>query len=193
MKLGGVCAGILAEATLIVSLVSLDRDSYGIGDEMAYTLDVRNVSKDPIKIPTRFNLAELEPDDPSVDFQYAPMEIWLGLHESEERNMGVLLLTLYGSDEMPWTQLEIKPGEWVEVRGKAKLEPADHTKQVFHLPSGANSSAPLPHGEVKADAGFWKGDLFYFQASTQYEYIGGCNHQIWTTRYAGELTIASTP
>jgi len=42
---------------------------------MAYTLEVRNVSKEPIKIPTRFNLADLEPDDTSLDFQYAPMEI----------------------------------------------------------------------------------------------------------------------
>jgi hypothetical protein len=100
MKLGGVCAGIMGEATLIVSLVSLERDSYSIGNEMAYTLEVRNVSKEPLQIPTRFNLSDLEPDDPSVDFQYAPMEIWLGVHESEERKMNVLLLTLYGSDEM---------------------------------------------------------------------------------------------
>jgi hypothetical protein len=190
MKLGGVCAGIMGEATLIVSLVSLDRDSYSIGNEMAYTLEVRNVSKEPLQIPTRFNLSDLEPDDPSVDFQYAPMEIWLGVHESEERKMNVLLLTLYGSDEMPWTQLEIKPGEWVEIRGKAKLEPADHAKQVFHLPYGGNSSVPLPQGDVKASAGFWKGDLFYFQGSTQYEYIGGCHHQMWSASYHGKFNIA---
>jgi len=97
---------------------------------------------------------------------------------------------LYGSDEVPWTPLQINPGEWVEIRGKAKLEPADDTKQVFHLPYGGNSSVPLPRGEVKASAGFWKGDLFYFQAKTQYEYMGGCNHQIWSAAYNGKFNIA---
>lgn len=192
MNLGGVCAGILGERTLIVSLVSLDRDSYSIGDELVYTLDVRNVGKEPIKIPTRFNLADLEPDDPAADFQYAPMEIWLALL-SEGRNMSVLLLTLYGSDDMPWTQLEIKPGEWVEIRGKAKLEATDQTKHVFHSTYGTHSSVPLPQGEVTAWMSFWKGDYFYFQARTQYEYLSGCNHQVWMTRYQEKFTIAPTP
>jgi hypothetical protein len=193
MKLGGVAAGILGEATLIVSMVSLDREAYSMGDEIVYTLDVRNVSAEPIKIPTRFNLADLEPDDPSADFQYAPMEIWLGLRESEERNMGVLLLTLYGSDDMPWTQLEIKPGEWVEIRSKAKLEAADRTKQVFHSAYGIHSSVPLPQGEVKASVGFWKGDYLYFEGRTQYEYVGGGIHQMWSSPYNGRFTIAPTP
>src|ERR1700722_621878 len=191
--LGGVAGGISGEARLIVSLVALDRDSYRLGDEMVYTLDVRNVGKEPMSIPTRFNLADLEPDDPSADFKYAPMEISLKLRESDERYMSVLLLTLYGSDDMPWTQLEIKPGEWVEIKGKTKLEASDRTKQVFHSSYGTHSSVPLPQGEVKASVGFWKGDHLYFEGRTQYEYVGGGIHESWSTPYNGRFTIAPTP
>jgi len=41
---------------------------------------------------------------------------------------------LYGSDEMPRTEIELKPGMSIEIRGKAKLKPMHHEETFFDAP-----------------------------------------------------------
>jgi len=80
----------------VVSLLSLDSTEYTIGDEFSYTLEVRTAGSETVKVPTVFNVADLEPDDPNVSFGYAATEVWLGISESNERYFHVPLLRLYG-------------------------------------------------------------------------------------------------
>jgi len=157
--LGGRCGG-MTSGKLIVSLVSLDRTEYTIGEEFNYTVEVRTAGPETVKVPTVFNVADLEPDDPNVSFKYAAMEIWLGMsEESNERYLSVPLLRLYGSDEMPWSEIELKPGMSIEIRGKAKLKRLNTEETSFDAPYMGTSEA-MPKGEVRVVASCWRGDTF---------------------------------
>ena len=118
----------------VVSLLSLDSTEYTIGDEFSDTLEVRTSGSETVKVPTVFNVADLEPDDPNVSFGYAATEVWLGISESNERYFHVPL-RLYGSDEIPWTEIELKPGMSIEIREKAKLKPFDPEEMFFDAPN----------------------------------------------------------
>lgn len=181
--LGGRGGGIRS-GKLIASLVAMDKTEYSIGDEFSYTLELRTAGAETVKVPTVFNVADLEPDDANVSFKYEAMEIWVGFSEETNekylgvpvnRFFGVPLLRLYGSDEMPWTQIELKPGMSIEVRGKAKLKPfgaegpVDSERRFFDAPY-SGSTEDLPKGEVRVITSCWRGDKFYYEGTTHYEY-----------------------
>jgi hypothetical protein len=176
IRLGGRGGG-MTSGKLIVSLVSMDKNEYRLADEFNYTLEVRTAGVETVKVPTVFNVADFEPDDPNVNFKYEAIEIWLRFSESNERYLGVPLLRLYGSDEMPWTEIELKPGMSIEIRGKAKLKPWESERSMdsggrfFDAPY-MGSSEDLPKGEVRVIAACWRGDKFYYEGSTHYEYSG---------------------
>lgn len=139
---------------IMVSLVSLDRTEYTAGDEFNYTLEVKagvllnGAVPGIIKVPTVFNVADLEPDDPNVSFDYTAMEISLTISdELYERRLSVPLLRLYGSDEMPWTEIALIPGTSIEIRGKAKLKPVDPEEKFFDEPY-LQSTEAMQQGEV---------------------------------------------
>jgi|SRR5271167_359186 len=175
--LGGRGGG-MTSGKLTVSLVSMDKTEYSVGDDFSYTLQVRTAGAEIVRVPTLFNVADLEPDDPNVSFNYEAMEIWLGFsEESNERSLSVPLLRLYGSDEMPWSAIELKPGMFIEVRGKAKLKRLDPERRMdsagrfFDAPY-MWSSEDLPKGEIRVVASCWRGDKFHYEGRTHYEYPG---------------------
>jgi len=170
--LGGRCGGMIS-GKLNVSLVSLDRAEYTIGDEFSYTLEVRPSGLEPVRVPTVFNVADLEPDDPNISLRYAAMEIWLGISdESHERYFSVPLLRLYGSKEMPWTEIELKPGMSIEIRGKAKLKLVHARETLFRAPYMGSATEDMPKGDAQVGAAYWRGETFYYEGSTHYEYQG---------------------
>jgi hypothetical protein len=59
----GVCGGII-NSSLAVESISLDHDSYDMGDEFSYVLVLRAVY--PTRVPIRASLAEIEPKDPKM-------------------------------------------------------------------------------------------------------------------------------
>jgi hypothetical protein len=191
--LGGRCGG-MTSGKLIVSLVAMDRIEYGLGDEFSYTLAVRTAGAETVRVPTVFNVADLEPDDPNVTFRYSSMEIWLGIsEESRERYFSVPLVRLYGSDEMPWTEIELKPGESIEIRGKAKMKPLEPDGRMFGAPS-MGATEDLPSGEVGVVTSCWRGDTFYYEGSTHYEYQGGfCPEEMYTVAYAKKIRLLTAP
>jgi hypothetical protein len=189
-NLGGRCGG-MTSGKLIVSLVSLDRTEYTIGDEFNYTLEVRTARPETVKVPTVFNVADLEPDDPNVSFRYAAMEIWLGMSEesNERRLLSMPLLRLYGSDEMPWSEIELKPGMSIEIRGKAKLKRLD-AETSFDAPYMGVTTEDMPKGEVRLITSCWRGDTFYYEGSTHYEYPGGfCPEEMYRVVYGNKITL----
>ena len=191
--LGGRCG--MASGKLIVSLVSLDRTEYTIGDEFSYTLEVRTAGPETVKVPTVFNVANLEPDDPNVSFRYAAMEIWLAVsEESHERYLSMPLLRLYGSDEMPWSEIELKPGMSIEIRGKAKLKRLGPEETPFDAPYMGVTTEDMPKGEVRLITSCWRGDTFYYEGSTHYEYPGGfCPQEMYRVVYCSKITLLPAP
>jgi hypothetical protein len=187
----------MTSGKLIVSLVSMDKNEYRLADEFNYTLEVRTAGVETVKVPTVFNVADFEPDDPNVNFKYEAIEIWLRFSESNERYLGVPLLRLYGSDEMPWTEIELKPGMSIEIRGKAKLKPWESERSMdsggrfFDAPY-MGSSEDLPKGEVRVIAACWRGDKFYYEGSTHYEYSGDfIPEEMYQVVYPNKVTLLS--
>jgi len=118
----GVCGGTLGDPPLAVS-ISLDRDSYTVGDEFLFTL--RLDALHPTWIPIRVSIADVEPSDPSRSYKWRPMYINMELSTADKQEAGMRLLTLYGSSDTPRSEIALKRGEWVEMRGKARMEWGD--------------------------------------------------------------------
>ncbi len=138
---GGACGGILQNPPLIVSLVSLDRDSYTFGDE--FTFVVKLEASRATTVPVRASLAEVEPVDASKSYEWRPLGISLELRSLKHRTTGMGLLRLYGSKDALGSEIELKPGESIDLRGRAKMEwsklphgalPPDEEKYVLPLP-----------------------------------------------------------
>jgi len=97
-----------------VSILSLDRDSYVFGDKFDFVLQLKAVY--PARIPVRLSIAEIEPADPSRSYKWRPMLLWMQMSDAENREVGIRLLELYGSPDSPGSEIELKVGEWVEMR-----------------------------------------------------------------------------
>jgi hypothetical protein len=188
----GRCGGVIF-GKLIASLVSSDRTEYTIGDEFNYILEVRTAGTETVKVPTVLNVADLEPEDPNVSFNYEAMEIGLDLsEESAGRFFGLPLLRLYGSDAMPGTLVEIKPGMVIEIRGKAKLMPIDPKNAPFHG-VGMAATEDLPKGEVRVRTSLWRGDKYYYDGSTHHEgWRGFCPEEEYSLEYGKKITLLSS-
>ena len=197
--LGGRPGG-MTSGKLIVSVLSMDKSEYSPEDEINYTLEVRVAGAETVKLPTVINLADLEPDGPDVDLNYEAIEIWLGFfEESHERYISVPLLRLYGSEDMPWSEIELKPGMSVELRGKAKLKrldpesPTDSEGRRFDAPY-MGSTEDLPKGEVLVSATCWRGDKFSYKGSTHFEYPGSfVPEEMSTVVYGKKITLLAVP
>jgi hypothetical protein len=116
----GACSGILANPPLEVSILSLDRDSYAFGDEFTIVLRLKAIY--PTRVPVRASMAEIEPSDPNVSYEWRSMGLSLELRSSTHQTVGVGLLQLYGSKDTPGSEIDLKTGEWIEFRGKAQMK-----------------------------------------------------------------------
>jgi len=132
----GVCGGILSNSPLVVSILSLDRGSYAFGDEFTFVLEIRAIY--PTWVPVRGSLREIEPSDPKLSYQWRPMGITTELRSPNNRTAYVSLLELYGSKDAPGSEVELNAGEWIELRGKARMgwsnPPRSEEKSVLRVP-----------------------------------------------------------
>jgi hypothetical protein len=138
---GGACGGILGSKPLTVSLISLDRASYAFGDEFIFVL--RLTALYSTRVPIRASLAEIEPSDPDVGYEWRPLGVSLELWTPRNQTVSVGLLQLYGSEGFPESEIDLKRGEWIELRGKARMNwvnpprgvlPPSAEKYVIRLP-----------------------------------------------------------
>jgi len=182
----------LGNPPLSVSLVSLDKAEYALGDEIIYILRVENTREYPTRVPTRVSLAEIEPEDASLSYRYEPMEIWLHLKDHEKHTLNTLLIVLYGSVEKPSTQLELQPKEWIEIRGKASLQPTAEKGRVVYSGYGTHSDMPPPvkkMSELEVSVSVWKGDVVDFDATTRQENYPCTVYEMGSTIYGSKLSL----
>jgi len=116
----GVCGGILGNPPILVSILSLDQDLYVFGDVFRFVLELKAVY--PARVPVRASIVEIEPRDPSQSYKWREMLINMQLHDEKNKESGILLLHLYGSPDAPASEVSLKVGEWIEMRGKARME-----------------------------------------------------------------------
>ena len=74
------------------------------------------------RVPIKASLAEVEPQDPKMNHEWRQMSFSFELRSPTHRLIRVGLLNLVGSKDVPGTDVELKTGEWIELRGKARME-----------------------------------------------------------------------
>ncbi len=181
----GVCGGILSNSPLVVSLVSLDRDSYVFGGEMNFVLQVRALYK--TKVPIRASLAEIEPSDPKLSYTWRSMSISLEMRTPRYRSVVVGLVSLVGSKDLPGSEIELNEGEWIEIRGRTRMEWSNPPKsllpaneQAFLLPTPPAKEIPFSATALTHRAG-----SNFYNAETRRE-TRLCD-------YPGEQSFGSNP
>jgi hypothetical protein len=195
---GGRCGGIVTNPPLSVSLLPLGKTEYTLGEELAYTVRLRNKGKSPVRVASRLSLADMEPGDSTRSYSYTPMEIWLIFRDSltytdsRDHMFSSRLVTLYGSSERPETEFELQSGEWFDIRGKALLEATVRTKGRVFSDYLMLTSLPDPGQKmvnVSVSAYFWRGDIVSFDAKTQYEYVTCHGYEVGEKYYETKLSI----
>jgi hypothetical protein len=166
----GVCGGISGNPWLAVSLVSLDRDSYAFGDEFIFVLRVKALYS--TRVPFRASLAEIEPSDPNVSYEWIPLRISIELRSLAHRSVLVPLLSLYGSKALPESGIDLKAGKWIELRGKSRMK-WDNLQHEVLPPAQEKNVLRLPlkrAEEFTASAFASRGDGFRYDAETKQEF-----------------------
>jgi hypothetical protein len=156
---GGRCGGFILGQQLRLSLVSLDKKEYALGDEVLYDIRVENTGESSFTIPSRASPADIEPEDETLSYEYVPLEIWLRLTDSRQRGLNTKVLMLYGTKATPGTEIELKKGEWINLRGKATLRPSDDS----HLDLVKQTNMPLlaaKVADVQVGAFYYRSDVY---------------------------------
>jgi hypothetical protein len=72
-NVGSVCgggSGFTPNIEISIAVVSLDKGSYSLGEEVTYEVKIQNSGKEPIEIPWTPHLGDLEPTDSSQFYTF---------------------------------------------------------------------------------------------------------------------------
>ena len=124
--MGGVSCGSSDHTDypeVAISLTSLDRTQYALGEDVRFEVKIQNVGKDPVVLPWAENVADFEPQDPAVQYSYREGTVSLRIGSVEENFL--IFSSFYGSTERPESLKVLRRGEWVTVRGRTQLTTSD--------------------------------------------------------------------
>lgn len=96
---------------------------------------VLNTGKVPLRLPVSPHLADLQPADSSIAFEY--MSLALSASRIKDRR-SIGYIELFGKEDAPGTVITLNPGEWLRVEARVKF----------------NRSLP-PTGTVDLLPGYW--------------------------------------
>lgn len=105
------------------TLTWLDYLAYEEGEEAEFEVRLENVGTVSLRLPGTPHLADLQPADESVPFDYYSLSISLEILPF----VGIGSIQLYGTDKA--SLITVHPGEWVRVRGRAQLYWNDQLKR----------------------------------------------------------------
>jgi hypothetical protein len=131
MLIGDCGVGANEPRALRTTITWLDRPSYTAGDSIEWEVKVENVGSAPMTLGISPNLSDLQPPDASEPFTYE--ETGLGLSVRNEHGVIDLAhVSVYGSDSLSDTLVNLKVGEWVRLRTRSKVElPNIHNVQTL--------------------------------------------------------------
>ena len=115
------CGGIGGPVTtpdVTVTLVSLDKNIYSLGEEITFEAKVENSGKETIEIPWTPDLAGLEPSDQTEYFSYRSASFVITLTVPDSDHYLSIAGFSYGSTDLPGTIRELRPGQSFIVRSR---------------------------------------------------------------------------
>ena len=148
--------GFTPNTEISITLVSLDKASYSLGEEVTYEVKIQNSGKKPAEIPWTPHLGDLEPSDPSQSYTFLHAAVSLRFTEPDSNRSFSIYANSYGSSEMPGSMRKLLPGEWVFVRARQKVESYEEwwwTKIKDSSPLNLRVSASLMLNKVTYSPG----------------------------------------
>ena len=106
--------------SLRITLLSLDRGEYRLNDDIRYEVRLQNVGTKPILIPWDPSPRDIEPPQPRP-YAYDEASLGLTIGGATGNSEGLEAVLVYGSAETN-TLRELAVGQWVRIRGKARLK-----------------------------------------------------------------------
>jgi len=118
------CGGpVNTNSEITITLISLDKASYSLGEEVTYEVKVQNSGREPIEIPWTPHSGDLEPTESSKSYTFLNAAVSLSFTDPDSKRSFSIYANSYGSSELPGTTRQLLPGEWIFVRARQKIEP----------------------------------------------------------------------
>ena len=147
---GGFCGNSESSGNpeVTLTLVSLDKRAYSIGEEVSFEVRVENTGKETIEVPWTAGLGELEPSDPTKSYTYRTAAFVLTFIDPGSHRSFSIQGYAYGSKDVPGTIRELRSSQSVLIRARRRLEIYEDSlgkrvKEVQPLPLKASSGMML--------------------------------------------------
>ena len=132
-----------APTTLLdVTLQSVDKSRYAMGDDVEFMAKLANVGNEPVLLPWDPHMADFEEKAAGDDYHYVSITLLLELSDGREKEL-IAGWGLFGSPDVAGSLLEVRPGDWVQVRAKSKLEFFSDNEFQHRLYSGSEADLKI--------------------------------------------------
>ena len=115
-------AGFTSNNEVTITLVSLDKASYSLSEEVTYEVKLQNSGKAPVEIPWTPDSSDFEPADSLESYTFLHAAISLTFTDPGPNRTFAVYANSYGSPEKQGSTRKLLPGEWILVRARQKLE-----------------------------------------------------------------------
>jgi hypothetical protein len=147
---GGFCGNSESSGNpeVTLTLVSLDKRAYSIGEEVSFEVRVENTGTKTIEVPWAPGLGELEPADPTISYRYLTAAFVLTFTDPRSHRSFSIQGYAYGSKDVPGTIRELRSSQSVLIRARRRLEIYEDSwrkriKEVQPLPLKASPGLML--------------------------------------------------
>lgn len=143
--------GFTPNNEITITLVSLDKASYSLGEEVTYEVKVQNSGREPVEIPWTPHSGDLEPTDSSKSYTFLHAAVSLTFTDPDSNRSFSIYANSYGSSELPGSTRKLLPGEWIFVRARRKIETYEEwwwTRVKDSSPLNVRASASLMLNKV---------------------------------------------
>jgi hypothetical protein len=142
----GSCGGASHEppptTSLDITLLSLDKSRYLMGDDVEFVVKVTNAGNQPVLLPWDPHGADFEEKAAGDDYRYVSISMLLELSDGREKEL-MTGWSLFGSPDVAGSLLELQPGNWVQVRAKSGLEIYSDNEFQHRLHSGPETDLKI--------------------------------------------------
>ena len=121
---GGPCVGTgdgpVTSPDATITLISLDKSTYSLEEEITFEVKIENSGKETIEIPWTPDLAALEPSDQTEYFSYRSASFVITLTVPDSDHYLFITGFSYGSTDLPGTIRQLRPSQSFVVRARGK-------------------------------------------------------------------------
>lgn|SRR5262249_54907217 len=104
-----------------ITLLGLNKNSYQIGDEAVFDVEIENITKNPVVIPWSADYNKVKPDEEKTPPGYLEANLSLILVDGISGEQLTIGQGLYGSELLPGSLKKLEPKHPVRIRTPSRL------------------------------------------------------------------------